>query len=236
MFMHPPRSCTNANRFSANHRLPQLTHKNFPPDRAGRFVRCASGRSVRPPGMVWRGKLSTLRRFIRWRPGASIIYSGPRVHGPRQQRAVRSHRSPSRRHRDETATASTARRCRPTSSIAENQYFLLQAAAEGMSIVFSSGDDSDLVAINGIGSGSWEATSPYVTGRRWYEPRACSTSPAAKAEWGWGHLSRLPQRCNGVCETARNINHQRCRAFRLPTIFGCRRWTEPGHVGSFLSG
>ncbi len=67
---------------------------------------------------------------------------------------------------------------------AENQFFL-QAAAEGMSIVFSSGDDSDLAAINGVASGSWEATSPYVTA-------VGGTSLALldrngdKKEWGWG--------------------------------------------------
>ncbi|HEX4504900.1 MAG TPA: S8 family serine peptidase, partial [Alphaproteobacteria bacterium] len=67
---------------------------------------------------------------------------------------------------------------------AENQYFM-QAAAEGMSIVFSTGDDGDLIAANGIASGSWEATSPYVTGVGGTS-LALQNAAGKKEEWGWG--------------------------------------------------
>ena len=40
----------------------------------------------------------------------------------------------------------------------------MAGAALGMTILFSSGDDGDLSAINGVASGSWPATSAYVTG------------------------------------------------------------------------
>jgi subtilase family serine protease len=54
-----------------------------------------------------------------------------------------------------------------------------------MSILFSSGDDGDLNAINGIASGSWEATSPYVTAVGGTS-LALLNSNGDKKEWGWG--------------------------------------------------
>jgi subtilase family serine protease len=58
------------------------------------------------------------------------------------------------------------------------------AAAQGMTVLFSSGDDGDLAAINGVAGGSWPATSAWVTG-------VGGTSlllgdDGAKAEYGWG--------------------------------------------------
>jgi len=68
---------------------------------------------------------------------------------------------------------------------AENQFFM-QAAAEGMSILFSSGDDGDLIIDgNGIASGSWEATSPYVTAVGGTS-LALLNRDGDKKEWGWG--------------------------------------------------
>ena len=74
----------------------------------------------------------------------------------------------------------------PTDLIdAENQFFM-QAAAEGMSILFSSGDDGDTVIDGtGIASGSWEATSPYVTAVGGTSLALLDAS-GAKREWGWG--------------------------------------------------
>ena len=40
----------------------------------------------------------------------------------------------------------------------------MAGAAQGMTVLFSSGDDGDLSAPNGVASGSWPATSAWVTG------------------------------------------------------------------------
>ncbi len=40
----------------------------------------------------------------------------------------------------------------------------MAAAAQGITLLFSSGDDGDLSQDNGVVSNSYEATSPYVTG------------------------------------------------------------------------
>ena len=68
---------------------------------------------------------------------------------------------------------------------AENQYFM-QAAAEGISVLFSSGDDGDLAASNGIATGTWDATDSYVTAVGGTS-LALFDAAGSKAEWGWGN-------------------------------------------------
>jgi subtilase family serine protease len=54
-----------------------------------------------------------------------------------------------------------------------------------MSILFSTGDDGNLAAANGIASGSFEATSPYVTAVGGTS-LALINKNGKKSEWGWG--------------------------------------------------
>jgi subtilase family serine protease len=61
----------------------------------------------------------------------------------------------------------------------------MTGAVLGMSLLFSSGDDGDLAAINGVASGAWPSTSIYVTGvggttLLLHDPQG------DKAEYGWG--------------------------------------------------
>jgi subtilase family serine protease len=60
-----------------------------------------------------------------------------------------------------------------------------QAAAEGISVLFSSGDDGDVAALTGLAQGSWPATSPYVTAVGGTS-LALHDASGAKDEWGWG--------------------------------------------------
>jgi subtilase family serine protease len=61
----------------------------------------------------------------------------------------------------------------------------LQAAAEGITVLFSSGDDGDVAALTGLAQGSWPATSSLVTavGGTSLELKDAS---GAKDEYGWG--------------------------------------------------
>jgi len=61
----------------------------------------------------------------------------------------------------------------------------MAAAAQGMTVLFSSGDDGDLAAINGVASGAWPATSAYVTGVGGTTLEIMDSS-GTKAEYGWG--------------------------------------------------
>jgi subtilase family serine protease len=63
---------------------------------------------------------------------------------------------------------------------------LLAGAAQGITVLFSSGDDGDLDAINGVASGAWPATSAYVTGVGG-TTLLITDSSGDKAEYGWGN-------------------------------------------------
>jgi subtilase family serine protease len=61
----------------------------------------------------------------------------------------------------------------------------MAGAAEGTTILFSSGDNGDLSAANGVASGAWPATSAYVTGVGGTTLEIMDSS-GTKAEYGWG--------------------------------------------------
>ena len=61
----------------------------------------------------------------------------------------------------------------------------MAGAAQGMTVLFSTGDDGDLAALNGVASGSWPATSAWVTGVGG-TTLELKDSSGAKAEYGWG--------------------------------------------------
>jgi subtilase family serine protease len=62
---------------------------------------------------------------------------------------------------------------------------LMAGAAQGITVLFSTGDDGDLAAINGVASGSWPSTSPYVTGVGGTSLFITNTT-GGKSEYGWG--------------------------------------------------
>jgi subtilase family serine protease len=64
------------------------------------------------------------------------------------------------------------------------------AAVLGITILFSSGDDGDLAAINGVASGAWPSTSPYVTGVGG-TTLLLKDPQGDKAEYGWGTYRAL---------------------------------------------
>ena len=66
----------------------------------------------------------------------------------------------------------------------------MAGGALGMSILFSSGDDGDLSADNGVASGSWPSTSAYVTGVGG-TTLLLEDAQGDKAEFGWGTYRAL---------------------------------------------
>ncbi len=62
----------------------------------------------------------------------------------------------------------------------------MAGAALGTTILFSSGDDGDLSALNGVASGSWPATSAYVTGVGGTTLLFEGDPHGDKQEYGWG--------------------------------------------------
>jgi len=59
-----------------------------------------------------------------------------------------------------------------------------QAAATGISVLFSSGDNGDVAAITGLAQGSWPSTSPYVTSVG--GTSLLLNADGTKKEFGWG--------------------------------------------------
>ncbi len=172
----------DANRYSKNHGLPQLTYLNFaqmvPPGLYDVRANDACG----PQGWYEEETLD-VEAVHSMAPGAYIVYGGITCTDPGNAALynfIDNHLvdivTNSYGFNGEALTADFIE--------SENQFFM-QAAAEGMSIVFSSGDDGDVAAANGIASGSWEATSPYVTAVGGTS-LALRNAKGTKEEWGWG--------------------------------------------------
>jgi len=178
-----PTIADDANRYSKNHGLPRLTNRNFQQIVPAGLYDVPANDPCGPQGWYEEESLD-VEAVHSMAPGASIVYEGwlctDPVNSPLYD--LIEH------HRVDIVTNSYSYGGDyglPADFInAENQFFL-QAAAEGMSILFSTGDDGDLAAGNGVASGTWDATSPYVTA-------VGGTSLAVldrdgdKREWGWG--------------------------------------------------
>jgi subtilase family serine protease len=65
----------------------------------------------------------------------------------------------------------------------------MAGAVQGVTILFSSGDSGDLGEANGVASGSWPATSAYVTGVG--GTSLLFESNGRKTEYGWGNYRAL---------------------------------------------
>ena len=63
---------------------------------------------------------------------------------------------------------------------------LMAAAAQGITVLFSSGDNGDLDAPNGVASGAWPSTSPWVTAVGGTTLLVTGTT-GEKSEYGWGN-------------------------------------------------
>jgi subtilase family serine protease len=67
---------------------------------------------------------------------------------------------------------------------------MMAGAVQGMTVLFSSGDDGDLSAPNGVASGSWPATSAWATGVGGTSLFITDTT-GGKSEYGWGTYRAL---------------------------------------------
>jgi subtilase family serine protease len=176
-----PTIVADANRYSANHGLPTLTAKNFTQIVPAGIYTVPASDPCGPQGWYEEESLD-VEAVHSMAPGANIVFAGDVCTDPANAPLY----SLIDEHTADIVTNSYGYNGEdlPAWFIkVENQYFQ-QAASEGMSIVFSSGDDGDLAAINGEASGSWEATSPWVTGVG--GTSLGLNANGTKQEWGWG--------------------------------------------------
>jgi subtilase family serine protease len=72
----------------------------------------------------------------------------------------------------------------PAGQAAADDQALMAGAAQGMTVLYSSGDNGDVSQLNGVASGAWPATSAWVTGVGGTTLEIGNNG--AKAEYGWG--------------------------------------------------
>lgn len=177
-----PTIVQDTNRYSRNHGLPQLTYLNFQQMVPPGIYDVPADDPCGPQG--WYGEETLdVQAVHSIAPDAFILYGGIACTDPGNSALYNMIDN----HLVDIVTNSysfNGEYLPPDFIQAENDFFL-QAAAEGMSILFSSGDDGDLTVQNGIASGSFEATSPWVTAVGGTS-LALKDSSGAKSEWGWG--------------------------------------------------
>jgi len=172
----------DANRYSRNHGLPLLTYLNFAQMVPPGLYNVKASDPCGPQG--WYGEETLdVEAVHSMAPGAFILYGGITCSDPGNTALYHFIDN----HLVDIVSNSYGfnGEALPADFIETENDFFMQAAAEGMSIVFSTGDDGDVAAANGIASGSFEATSPYVTGVGGTS-LALRNAAGNKDEWGWG--------------------------------------------------
>lgn len=177
-----PTIVDDVNRFSVNHGLPLLNSSNFQQISVPGTTNFPENR-FDPQG--WYGEESL---DIEWvhaiAPGAAIIFAGAQNSSQPLDHALIhliDH------HLADVITNSwgSIGDLLNFGHVQADERAFMQAAAEGISVLFSSGDDGDVAALTGIAQGSWPATSPYVTAVGGTSLAILNAS-GSKREWGWG--------------------------------------------------
>ena len=172
----------DGNAYAANHHLPALTGANF-------AEVIPEGIYTVPPASVqnaygWWGEESLdLAAVHGSAPGAKIVYVGATDNGTSLTVAL-TNAIYNRQADIITNSYSYNGDVDPATTATQDETFMV-AAASGITVLFSSGDDGDLSQINGIATGSYEADSAYVTGVGGTSLAIYGAS-GRKGEWGWG--------------------------------------------------
>ncbi len=173
----------DANRYAANHGLPKLTGANF------RQIIPTNAYNV-PAAQVanaygWWGEQSLDVAAVHGSaPGADIVYIGSTDNGTSLDIALFNALY---NHEADIVTNSYGFNGEgvPAGYAATYDQALMAGAAQGITVLFSSGDDGDLSAPNGVATGSWPATSSYATGVGGTS-LALTHADGSKSEYGWG--------------------------------------------------
>jgi subtilase family serine protease len=180
-----PTLLADANRYSANHDLPKLVlGKNFSQIIPAGIYGVSPSNPCGPYGW-WLEQSLDIGSVHGAAPGANILYIGSTDCATSLdiafENALYSHLA-------DVITDSygyDGESIAPGQQASDDQA-AMAAAAEGMTVLFSSGDDGDQAANNGVASGSWPATSAWVTGVGGTSLLITDSSTGAKSEYGWG--------------------------------------------------
>jgi len=179
-----PTLFADSNRYAANHGLPALRHGvNFRQIIPAGIYHVDPSNPCGPQGW-WTEQSLDVAAVHGMAPGANIIYVGSLDCGPSLDTALMN---TVYNHLADVVTNSwgfNGEAIAPGQAAAEDQAFLA-GAAQGVTVLFSSGDDGDVSAPNGVASGSWPATSSWVTGVGGTTLKIMGNN-GQKAEYGWG--------------------------------------------------
>ena len=173
----------DGNRYAANHGLPKLTNANFKQIIPTNAYNVPAAQVANAYG--WWGEESLdLAAVHGAAPGADIVYIGATDNGTSLDIALFN--AVYNRQADiVTNSYGFNGESVPAGYSATYDQALMAGAAQGMTVLFSSGDDGDLSALNGVATGSWPATSAYVTGVGGTS-LALTHADGSKSEYGWG--------------------------------------------------
>jgi subtilase family serine protease len=173
----------DGNRYAAKHGLPKLTAKNFSEIIPVGIYNVDPSDECGPYGW-WTEQSLDVAAVHGSAPGADILFIGSSDCGTSLtvafMNAVYNHLA-------DIVTdswGSNGESIAPGEQSSFDQA-AMAGAALGVTVLFSSGDDGDLSAPNGVASGSWPATSAYVTGVGGTS-LFIQDSSGDKSEYGWG--------------------------------------------------
>jgi subtilase family serine protease len=179
-----PTLLSDSNRYAANHSLPALVlGKNYSQIIPQGIYSVSPSDPCGPYGW-WEEESLDVAAVHGAAPGANILYVGARDCGTSLSLALRN---VAYSHLADVATNSysfNGEAIEPGEAAADDQAFQA-GAVQGVTILFSSGDDGDLSQGNGVASGAWPADSAYVTAVGG-TTLLLQNASGAKAEYGWG--------------------------------------------------
>jgi len=180
-----PTLLADANRYSAHHKLPKLVPGvNFSQIIPAGIYNVSPSNPCGP--YVWWGEQSLDMDAVHGAaPGANILFIGSSDCATSLDIALENALY---NHLADVITDSwgyNGESIAPGQQATDDQA-AMAAAAQGMTVLFSSGDDGDLASDNGVASGSWPATSAWVTGVGGTSLWITDSSTGVKAEYGWG--------------------------------------------------
>ena len=225
----------DANKYAKNHSLPKFTTgSNFQILYGGDLAKVSDTDPCGPQG--WFTEISLdVDAVHTMAPGANVLYSGAlscsnadldgaiytvvdgtaTVGGPLADIITDS-------------WGETGEQSSPAEQAVDTAIFE-QAASEGVSILFSSGDDGDVTLQTGIANASWPAASPLVTAVGGTS-LAVKDATGAKSEWGWGTFRAYLSNATVVSATLVNASGVGAYSFYSgagggPSFY----WKEPAY-------
>jgi len=174
----------DGNRYAANHDLPKLTSANFSQIIPAGIYDVSPDEVCGPYGW-WLEQSLDVASVHGAAPGAKILFVGSRDCETSLTVAIMNVLYNGLADVVTNSWGNNGESIAPGEQQAFDQA-ALAGAAEGVTTLFSSGDDGDLAALNGVASGSWPATSAWVTGVGG-TTLEIEDSTGTKSEYGWGN-------------------------------------------------